>query len=51
MNITPYPKNASVMYSPSSCKVSVMGDKHYRLHHKVDWDKAVPKLIAEEHKK
>jgi len=41
----------SVMYSPSSCKVSVMGDRHYRLHHKVDWDKAVPRLLSEGWKK
>jgi hypothetical protein len=41
----------SVIFSPSSCKVAVMGDTHYRLHHRVIWDNAVPKIISEDLKK
>lgn len=41
----------SVMYHPSSCKVSIMGDTHMRLHHKVNWNNAVPKIIHEKYKK
>lgn len=37
----------SVMYSPSSCKVALMGDKHMRLHHRVSWNNAVPKILSE----
>lgn len=41
----------TVMFSPSSVYIKPMGDKHLRLHHHVKWDNAVPKLIAEKHKK
>lgn len=41
----------SVMFSPSSVKVKVMGDKHLRLHHHVEWDKAVPLILPEIYKK
>ena len=41
----------TVMFSPSSCYIKPMGDKHIRLHHAIKWDNAVPKIISEEHKK
>lgn len=37
----------SVMYAPSCVKVAPMGDKHKRLHHRVDWNAAVPLIINE----
>lgn len=41
----------SVMYSPSCVKVSMMGSKNLRLHHKVSWNNAVPKILSETTKK
>ena len=36
----------SVMYSPSCVKVAVMGDGHDRLHHRISWNNAVPKILS-----
>ena len=36
----------SVMYNPSCVKIAEMGHKHKRLHHKVFWNNAVPKIMA-----
>lgn len=41
----------SVICMPSAVKISAMGDKHLRLHHNVDWDKCVPKILNEKYKK
>ena len=41
----------SVMYNPSSVKISQMGDKHKRIHHKVKWRYAVPQIINDKYKK
>lgn len=41
----------SVMFQPSSIKISMMGDKHKRLHHEVDWDCTVPCIISEQYRK
>ena len=41
----------SVMFSPSCVKVSLMGETRKRLHHRVSWNNAVPKILKEEHKK
>ena len=44
----------SVMYCPASVKISVLGDNrspHYRIHHAINWNTAVPKTIREEHRK
>jgi hypothetical protein len=44
----------SVMYSPSSVKVSAMGDprlERYRLHHHVDWSRTAPCILRETHRK
>lgn len=41
----------SVMYAPSCVKVSMMGDKHRRLHHNVRWRNAVPLVLSETYRK
>jgi hypothetical protein len=41
----------TVIFSPSSCTIKPMGDKHKRLHHAIKWDNAVPKIISETIKK
>lgn len=40
----------SVMYCPSSVKVSVMTSKNRRIHHKINWKNTVPMIISEKHK-
>jgi len=37
----------TIIFSPSSTHIKPMGDKHYRLHHCIQWDKAVPKIVKE----
>jgi hypothetical protein len=41
----------SVMASPSCCKIDLMGRINKRLHHKISWNYAVPKIIDEKFKK
>jgi len=41
----------SVMYAPSCVKIYEMGDTHKRLHHKINWNCAVPKILRESHRK
>lgn len=41
----------SVIAAPSCIKVALMGDSALRLHHRVTWKCAVPKIIRESHKK
>lgn len=41
----------SVLYMPSAVKVSLMGDKHLRIHHNVNWACCVPKILNERWKK
>jgi len=41
----------SVMYSPNCVSISLMGNKEQRLHHRVSWNNAVPKILSERHKK
>ncbi len=41
----------TVMLAPSCCKVSPMGDGHFRLHHWLKWRDAVPHIIRETHRK
>jgi len=41
----------SVMYSPSSVKISMMGDTHRRIHHKINWNNTTPCIIDENLKK
>ena len=41
----------SVLYSPSCVKVSMMGLSFRRLHHRVSWNNAAPKIIDKKYKK
>lgn len=41
----------SVIINPSCVKVKTITGKHTRLHHSIDWECAVPKIISETHKK
>jgi len=41
----------SVMQSPSFVKISIMGVTEKRIHHLVNWENAVPKILNEKHKK
>lgn len=41
----------SVMYNPSCVKINLMGNKNKRIHHKIMWNNAVPKILSESLKK
>jgi len=41
----------TIMYNPSSVKISKMGRTNMRLHHKISWRHTVPKIISEKYKK
>lgn len=41
----------TVLCCPSFVSISMMGDTHYRIHHCIDWDRAVPKIISGDFKK
>lgn len=41
----------SVLFQPSSIKITVMGEKHLRLHHRVNWNNTCPKILDESYKK
>lgn len=41
----------SVMSCPSAVKISMMGDTHYRIHHRVSWNNCVPKIVSGRYKK
>lgn len=41
----------SVIFSPQAVKISTMGDKHLRIHHKVNWNACTPKILNEKYKK
>lgn len=47
---TYYKSFFSVMYAPSCVKISMMGSKNKRIHHKVSWKYAVPKILSEKHR-
>ena len=43
----------TVMYAPSCVQIGTLGDprsKVYRIHHKINWNHVVPKIIQEQHK-
>jgi len=40
-----------IMYCPSFVKISMMGDKHRRLHHNISWNNAVPCILDQKHRK
>jgi hypothetical protein len=41
----------SVMCMPSAVKIMLMGDSHLRLHHNINWECCVPKILDEKYKK
>lgn len=41
----------SVMAAPSCCKIDLMGRTNKRIHHKIKWNHAVPKILDEKFKK
>lgn len=41
----------SVMYQPSSVKISILRSKFSRIHHKVHWSLTVPRILSEAHRK
>lgn len=41
----------SVICSPSCVKVGIMGDKHKRVHHKVNWEYCTPKILNQKYRK
>lgn len=41
----------SVIAEPSCCKIDLMGRINKRIHHKIKWNNAVPKIINESFKK
>lgn len=41
----------SVMIQPSFVKLAKMGVANYRIHHNVDWNCAVPKILSQKYKK
>jgi hypothetical protein len=41
----------SVIFNPSSVKISEMGDKHMRIHHLINWDKCSPQILNQKWKK
>lgn len=41
----------SVMLNPSAVCISEMGQSHKRLHHSINWNKAVPVIISDKYKK
>lgn len=40
-----------VIFSPSFVKIHSMGDTHKRIHHKIKWDNAVPRILSETYRK
>lgn len=41
----------SIIGNPIAVKISLMGDNHLRLHHKIDYNKICPKILREKIKK
>ena len=44
----------TIMYAPSCTRIGVLGDSrspHYRLHHSIAWENAVPKILHSKYKK
>lgn len=48
---TYYKSFYTVICCPSSVKVSEIGTSHKRIHHIIDWDSAVPKIVSSKFKK
>lgn len=41
----------TIISNPSSVKVCTVGIRHPRIHHRINWDLAVPKIISSKYKK
>ena len=41
----------TVMLAPACVKVSAMGERYYRLHHRIDWEACVPKIVSSRYRK
>ena len=41
----------TILECPSFVKAGMMGDRHWRIHHQIDWESAVPKIISSKYKK
>lgn len=41
----------SVIAAPSCCKIDLMGKTNKRIHHRINWNYAVPKILDEKFKK
>jgi hypothetical protein len=41
----------SVIGMPSAVTIKPMGDKHMRLHHSINWNSCIPKIISQDNKK
>ena len=37
----------SVMMNPSSVSINIMGQTHKRVHHSINWNNAVPKIVSD----
>ena len=52
LNLGTYIKSFyAILCCPSSVKLTVMGDIHFRFHHTISWNNAVPKIISDRYKK
>ena len=40
---------STVMYCPAFARVQALNTSHARIHHRIDWGRAVPVIIGEEH--
>lgn len=41
----------TIIAQPSSVKIAMMGDKHYRIHHKINWNNTAAKIVSGRYKK
>lgn len=52
LNLGTYVKSFySVIFMPSAVKISIMGNKFMRIHHKTNWNNCIPKIINQRYKK
>lgn len=53
LNLGTYVKSFySILYCPSAVKISILrGNRYNRIHHRVSWDNAAPKILREEYRK
>ena len=52
LNMGTYVKSFySVMYAPSCVKISTLGTANKRIHHLVEWDYCVPRIIEDKYQK